>query len=728
MRRPSLVTIALVPVLLGLMGNLVMGTVKVPDRARLWVWVATALLVVAAVGIEVRRSRPGGWAGQAGIGVDAAASQLAVAVRTQWRQEEERRQVHTPFPLAVRWHAVPDALMDHWANICRVPAGVGAGSLELTGQLDRIVEIYRRIPSGRLVILGRAGSGKTVLALRLVLDLLDVWTTGDPVPVIFSLGSWNPSTASLREWLCDRLVRDYPGLVAPGPAGMSLAAKLVNDHRILPVLDGFDEIATGLHGKALTALSAATAMPLLLTSRPQEYRAAVAAGAAVLTGAAGVELADLTPADLADYLPLTTRRAGTGSGTTTVWDPVLACLRDRPSSLATANLAAVLSTPLMIGLARTIYSDNPDRDPAVLLDTHQFGTATALEDHLLGAFVPAAYQHSWLHLPAGHRRARGYELERAQRWLGYIAHHLDRLNSRDLAWWQLGKTLPLLEILPLGMIVMIVCMLAGIVVTLPFWLVNELPGGYGGEFAVGLLGGLQAALLLGNTYSFMLSFPDLVQPGRVQRPTSGTTKIVLAGVVIGFVAGILIWLLNDNLESAMQAGLAGGLAFGLVSGLGGFEGPVDIKAAPSPWDLLITDRRKAALQALGWWLAAGLMLGLGSVLELDSGFGYAFGLLFGYGLWHLVGNSVWVRWVVFARFWLPLGGRLPWAVMAFLDDAHQRGVLRQTGPVYQFRHARLQDHLAGHYRNTKHHRQLASDQGRSRLAVLTALADEDAAH
>jgi hypothetical protein len=32
--------------------------------------------------------------------------------------------------------------------------------------------------------------------------------------------------------------------------------------------------------------------------------------------------------------------------------------------------------------------------------------------------------------------------------------------------------------------------------------------------------------------------------------------------------------------------------------------------------------------------------------------------------------------------------------MRFLADAHQRGVLRQAGAVYQFRHAELQRHLA----------------------------------
>ncbi|WDV56115.1 hypothetical protein PV963_40150 [Streptomyces coeruleorubidus] len=47
------------------------------------------------------------------------------------------------------------------------------------------------------------------------------------------------------------------------------------------------------------------------------------------------------------------------------------------------------------------------------------------------------------------------------------------------------------------------------------------------------------------------------------------------------------------------------------------------------------------------------------------------------------------------RLYLVLRWRLPWNVMAFLDDAHRRrGVLRQVGSVYQFRHIDIQRRLA----------------------------------
>jgi hypothetical protein len=63
------------------------------------------------------------------------------------------------------------------------------------------------------------------------------------------------------------------------------------------------------------------------------------------------------------------------------------------------------------------------------------------------------------------------------------------------------------------------------------------------------------------------------------------------------------------------------------------------------------------------------------------------------GVGGVLSLTAWGQWAVFGRVWLPLTGRLPWAVVAFLDDAHERGVLRQSGTVYQFRHARLQDRL-----------------------------------
>ena len=56
-------------------------------------------------------------------------------------------------------------------------------------------------------------------------------------------------------------------------------------------------------------------------------------------------------------------------------------------------------------------------------------------------------------------------------------------------------------------------------------------------------------------------------------------------------------------------------------------------------------------------------------------------------------------WLLFTvtRLWLALWGRLPLRLGHLLEDAHRRGVLRQVGAVYQFRHARLQQFLGNEY-------------------------------
>ncbi|NEE15940.1 helix-turn-helix domain-containing protein, partial [Streptomyces sp. SID7499] len=136
-----------------------------------------------------------------------AAAELAREVGRRWQKEEEQRRVHDPFPLPVRWTRAPARLTDHAENIQRLPPGVRPEPMEAAGDLRSVAEAYRGFPSGRLVILGRAGSGKSIMAIRLVLDLLG---GSGPyrsrrVPVIFGVGAWDATAVALRDWLVDLL-------------------------------------------------------------------------------------------------------------------------------------------------------------------------------------------------------------------------------------------------------------------------------------------------------------------------------------------------------------------------------------------------------------------------------------------------------------------------------------------------------------------------------------------
>jgi predicted lipid-binding transport protein (Tim44 family) len=91
-------------------------------------------------------------------------------------------------------------------------------------------------------------------------------------------------------------------------------------------------------------------------------------------------------------------------------------------------------------------------------------------------------------------------------------------------------------------------------------------------------------------------------------------------------------------------------------------------------------------------LVGGLMGGLVFGLVGGLGFGLGFGL--GVGLVWASSLTAWVRFLI-ARCGHAVRRHLPWRLMSFLADAHQkRGVLRQAGAVYQFRHVDLQRRLA----------------------------------
>ena len=61
-------------------------------------------------------------------------------------------------------------------------------------------------------------------------------------------------------------------------------------------------------------------------------------------------------------------------------------------------------------------------------------------------------------------------------------------------------------------------------------------------------------------------------------------------------------------------------------------------------------------------------------------------------VWQAATVSIWGQFSV-TRVWLALTGMTPLAVMDFLAEAHARGVLRQVGGSYQFRHTELKDAL-----------------------------------
>ncbi len=83
-----------------------------------------------------------------------------------------------------------------------------------------------------------------------------------------------------------------------------------------------------------------------------------------------------------------------------------------------------------------------------------------------------------------------------------------------------------------------------------------------------------------------------------------------------------------------------------------------------------------------------------SIIRDGLGIGIASGLVVGltFGLYHAASPEFRI-----IASWLALQRKAPWRFKRFLEDAHRRTVLRQSGATYQFRHVQLQLRLAARF-------------------------------
>ncbi|WP_069812706.1 NACHT domain-containing protein [Streptomyces sp. TP-A0874] len=301
-----------------------------------------------------------------------AADDLALAVKRQWREEAALRRLNDPYPLPVRWRPAAPELMEPWHSLVRLattgiglassapPSGWAAGPEALSGGGGDLLNVMARVPTSRLVVLGEPGSGKSMLLVRLVLDLLAHRRHGDPVPVLVPLASWAPGREDLDRWLEQRMSIDYPWLGETGRTGTSRARELLDAGAVMLVLDGLDEIPDAVRGHAVARINDTLGrnpdLGMVLSSRSAPFAATVRPpnGREVrVTGAAGVEIEPLDLETVESYL----RDSAGGPDHEARWQEVFAALAAEPTQ---HPLDRLLTTPLMAYLARVAYSPSAD--------------------------------------------------------------------------------------------------------------------------------------------------------------------------------------------------------------------------------------------------------------------------------------------------------------------------------------------------------------------------------
>ncbi|HEU5384269.1 MAG TPA: NACHT domain-containing protein, partial [Streptosporangiaceae bacterium] len=172
-----------------------------------------------------------------------------------------------------------------------------------TGDLGSIAEYFESLSPKRLVVLGAPGSGKTALALELQTQLLRLSNEGQgvPLPTVVNVASYNPGKTWVS-WLASQLALRYR---FPEEA----VQQLVLDGRILPIIDGVDELERAGAAALMAELNVfirerdsgrgdGERASMVLTCREAEYQDL----AEPLDEATHIELRALATRDVRDYL------------------------------------------------------------------------------------------------------------------------------------------------------------------------------------------------------------------------------------------------------------------------------------------------------------------------------------------------------------------------------------------------------------------------------------------
>src|SRR5262249_409428 len=166
-------------------------------------------------------------------------------VRSFWIDGVLEKSLHGAALIALDMREQPDALANPWRLVFQQPS-------QATHPLPagtRITQVYDQA-GGELLILGEPGSGKTTLLLELARDLLQR-AEGDethPMPVILNLSSWAIKRQPIADWLADELNDKYQ-------APQRLSRRWVAQDQLVPLLDGFDEVAPAYQPACVEALN-----------------------------------------------------------------------------------------------------------------------------------------------------------------------------------------------------------------------------------------------------------------------------------------------------------------------------------------------------------------------------------------------------------------------------------------------------------------------------------------
>lgn len=492
------------------------------------------------------------------------------------------------------------------------------------------------------------------------------------MPVVLQIKNWNAlERGQFTDWAARQIVVDYLSQVRADPELIGQVAGWITGGEILLVLDAFDELPSDLQSKAYNDLrQALRAKSFILSCRLETY-AELLQTDGPLQDTIAVELELVSPEEAANHLIQVAPAK---------WRTVARAIRAAPGG----EVAKALSAPLNIWAASTAStSEQFHPDDLLKLGLSRNAIQALLFEGVVAALYPGPES-------AVIRISRTLTFLAASTSAAHPPRGSDCESLRgNIQWWNLyrlcNRTSFALTAFLGVMLAAVAPALAGAALTIG--LSPETMKPLFGALCVGALATVLAVLLV-----------DPPPPGRIvmrKRTWRERLLVIASNSWTGLAGGATVGLASAVAFGFLQ-GLRSGLTIGAITGtvtlLGiysvvALNGPVSEGESVSPRSSIRDDRRV--------FLVTGSVLSTLLTLTFAWLGTFPVALLAGIinGFIAAMGISTY-GWYTLARVTLALHQKIPWHIVEFLDDAYDRGVLRQSGPTYTFRHIALEEYFA----------------------------------
>lgn len=193
------------------------------------------------------------------LDVNQAVERITPLLLSQWSERNTERQVHDPGAMRVQFNVTQftQSLMTTVLPGRDAPDHIARSWENLSGNYDSILDLFCR--AQRLIITGPAGSGKSVLAIKLAGDIIaaphealsSIQQGGGPgatlIPLVLQASTWR-SGESLNRWIANELV-SIDNELSRRPRGATdkktTLAYTIASRRVIPIIDGIDELPRG---------------------------------------------------------------------------------------------------------------------------------------------------------------------------------------------------------------------------------------------------------------------------------------------------------------------------------------------------------------------------------------------------------------------------------------------------------------------------------------------------